>query len=134
MGSSRNGPIVPDLFAAASAQETASRSSNPTANAVPRHVLPNDLPTAIKHLSDQELDQLLVAVTAELQRRGKALPALEEIVRKPVEAVAVSLTPGKLNAVRAAVKAGVTPARIAKQFGIPQSEVRKVIASEGIKR
>jgi predicted transcriptional regulator len=31
-------------------------------------------------------------------------------------------------------KAGVTPAKIAKQFGIPQAEVRKVIASEGMKR
>ena len=135
MGGGRTGSTAtPDLLSSASPQETASRSPNPTANAVPRHVLPSDLPTAIKHLSDQELDQLLAAVTAELQRRGKALPALEEIVRKPVEAVAVSLTPGKLNAVRAAVKAGVTPARIAKQFGIPQSEVRKVIASEGIKR
>jgi predicted transcriptional regulator len=45
-----------------------------------------------------------------------------------VEAAAVSLTPGKLNAVLAAFKAGVTPARIAREFGIPQSDVRKVIA------
>ncbi len=45
----------------------------------------------------------------------------------------MSLTVGKLNAVRAAFKAGVTPTKIAKQFGIPQAEVRKVIASEGKK-
>ena len=48
---------------------------------------------------------------------------------KRTEAPAVRLSIGKLNAVRAAFKAGVTPAKIAKQFGIPQAEVRKVIAS-----
>ena len=37
---------------------------------------------------------------------------------------------GKLNAVRAAFKAGITPAKIAKQFGISQSDVRKVLASD----
>jgi transposase-like protein len=50
-----------------------------------------------------------------------------------METTSVSLTIGKLNAVRAAFKAGVTPSRIAKQFGIRQSEVRQVIASEGKK-
>jgi hypothetical protein len=39
---------------------------------------------------------------------------------------------GKLNAIRAALKAGVT-AKIAKQFGIPQADVRKVFASEKMK-
>ena len=47
-----------------------------------------------------------------------------------MEAPSVSLTIGKLNAVRAAFKAGVTLARIARQFGITQSEVRQAIASE----
>jgi len=37
---------------------------------------------------------------------------------------------GKLNAVRAAFKAGVTPSRIARQFGISQSDVRKALASD----
>jgi transposase-like protein len=40
------------------------------------------------------------------------------------------LTPGKLSAVRAAFKAGVRPSKIAKQFGISQSDVRKVLASD----
>jgi hypothetical protein len=131
MGSGRTGSIVPDLFSTASPQETASRPPKPTAS--PRHILPSDLPTAIKHLSDQELEQLLAAATAEQHRRGKGLPAPETTVSKRTEAPAVTLTVGKLNAVRAAFKAGVTPSKIAKQFGIPQSEVRKVIASEGKK-
>ena len=43
---------------------------------------------------------------------------------------AVSLTPGKLSAVRAAFKAGVTPSKIAKEFGLSQADVRSVIASD----
>jgi DNA invertase Pin-like site-specific DNA recombinase len=87
------------------------------------------LPNAVKHLEDKELDQLLSAVIAEQKRRGKKLPA--EISRKRrVEVVAAHLTQGKLNAVRAAFKAGVTPSRIARQFGISQSDVRKALASD----
>ena len=40
---------------------------------------------------------------------------------------AASLTTGKLNAVRAAFKAGAKPAAIARQFGISQSDVRKAL-------
>jgi len=99
-----------------------------------RHVLPADLPTAVRQLDDPELEQLLSAVIAEQKRRGKKLST--EIPRKQrVEVVAaVPLTQGKLNAVRAAFKAGVTPSRIARQFGISQSDVRKALASEIPKR
>jgi hypothetical protein len=38
---------------------------------------------------------------------------------------AVPLTQGKLNVVRAAFKAGITPSKIARQFGISQSDIRK---------
>jgi predicted DNA-binding protein (UPF0251 family) len=109
-------------------------SSNVTATAS-RHVLPNDLPAAVKHLEDQELEQLLDAVVAERLRRGKKSPVLEKTPsQRTVDAGAVSLNLGKLNAVRAAFKAGVTPSKIAKEFGISQAAVRKVIASEGLKR
>lgn len=89
--------------------------------------MPSDLPTAIKHLNDQELEQLLAAVTEEQLRRGKIPPAHEKILNKRVEAATLFLTPGKLNAVRAAYKAGVTPSKIAKQFGLSQSDVRKAL-------
>jgi hypothetical protein len=128
MGNRRTGLITPDLFAVTSPQEIASRSPDPRGKAVQRHVLPGDLPTAIKHLTDQELDQLLAAATEEQLRRGKKLPTtFEKIANKRVETAAVSLTPGKLNAVRAAYKAGITLSKIAKQFGIPQSDVRKAL-------
>jgi predicted transcriptional regulator len=71
---------------------------------------------------------------AELKRRGKKLPGQEEASpRRQVEDTAVSLTPGKLNAVRAALKAGVTPSKIARQFGMSQSEVRKALAGSSSK-
>jgi predicted DNA-binding protein (UPF0251 family) len=107
---------------------------NDVTAAATRHVLPSDLPAAIKHLDDQELDQLQAAVTAEQQRRGKKPPAPEKTGSKRAEASSVTLTIGKLNAVRAAFKAGVTPSKIAKEFGISQSDVRKVIANEGMKK
>jgi hypothetical protein len=97
--------------------------------------LPNDLPAAVKHLEDQELEQLLEAVVAERLRRGMKSPVLEKTPsQQTVDASAFSLNLGTLNAVRAAFKAGVTPSKIAKEFGISQSAVRKVIASEGLKR
>jgi hypothetical protein len=100
-----------------------------------QHILPADLPNAIKHLGDQELDRLLAAVIAEQKRRGKKLPASDvSSSKKKVEAIDVPLTQGKLNAVRAAFKAGVTPSRIARQFGISQSDVRRALAREASKR
>src|SRR5580704_7069950 len=71
-----------------------------------RHVLPKDLPAAIKQLDDQELDRLLAAVLADQKRRGRKPAVSVETLDK---VVAVHLTPGKMNAVRAAFKAGVKP-------------------------
>jgi predicted DNA binding protein len=51
-----------------------------------------------------------------------------------VDIVEVSLTRGQVNAVRSAFKAGITPARIARQFGISQSNVRKALATDEPKR
>src|SRR5215211_548695 len=133
MGSGPIKSIVPDLFSMPHREHAALPPNPPiptadSAASSPPHVLPSNLPAAIKHLSDQELDQLQAAVTTELQRRGKRPPSPEKTKR--AEATAVSLTPTKLNAVRAAFKAGVRPSKIAKQFGIPQSDVRKVLASD----
>jgi predicted DNA-binding protein (UPF0251 family) len=93
-------------------------------------LLPKDLPSGIKQLTDQEFDRLLAAVLAEQKRRGREPPVSRKTLRKPlVKQVALPLTLAKLNAVRAAFKAGVTPSRIARQFGISQSDVRKALAS-----
>lgn len=113
---------TPDLFPSAPIQSLPS--------AIPsRHVLPADLPNAVRHLDDHELKQLLSALIAEQKRRGNELtPKISEPRR--VELVAAApLTQGKLNSVRAAFKAGFTPSRIARQFGISLSDIRKALVS-----
>jgi len=62
---------------------------------------------------------------------------LPDLVRKrerKVEKASFALTRGRINAVRAAFKAGVTPLRIARQFGLSKSDVRKALASDEPKR
>jgi predicted DNA-binding protein (UPF0251 family) len=135
-----------------SAQRPASVVSK-TAISSPRYVLPGDLYAALQQLSDLELDRLLAATRHELQRRTRlttdipesrpAVPvATDERASEPSIATKeppeprqpaelnVALTRGQMNAVRASFKAGITPSRIARQFGISQSDVRKVLASE----
>jgi predicted DNA-binding protein (UPF0251 family) len=134
---SRARSSTPDLFSSAPAREVHSQPLEPigSPSAVPsRHVLLADLPNAIRYLNDQELDQLLSAIIAEQKRRGKMLPAEMSRKQRVDVAIAVPLTQGKLNAIRAAFKAGITPSRIARQFGISQSGVRKALASEIVKR
>ena len=68
-----------------------------------------------------------------------ARPALTKIQSPPTKtaklnAAGVSLSRGKLNAVRSAFKAGITPSRIAREFGIPLSDVRQALASGETKR
>jgi hypothetical protein len=118
-----------------------------------RHVLPRDLSNALKQLDDGELDRLFAATRDELQSRGRLLtssPVIRSTThmgreqrawdrsttteespnRRQPEEPNVVLTQGQVKAVRATFKAGITPTRIARQFGISQSDVRKVLASE----
>jgi len=121
---------TPDLFS------SANRPSMPPATTTsPPHVLPTDLTNAIKQLEDQELDRLLSAALAEQRRRGRKVFATDPYQReRKARPVPSALTRGRINAVRAAFKAGVTPSRIARQFGLSQSDVRKALASEDLKR
>jgi DNA invertase Pin-like site-specific DNA recombinase len=78
---------------------------------------------------------LLAAALAEQRRRGKNIPVSDNSLRKPLLKVdAPALPQGKLNAIRAAFKAGFTPSRIARQFRISQSDVKKALASDEMKR
>jgi hypothetical protein len=77
---------------------------------------------------------LLAAVTSEAGRRGrlpqKPRPSASRGSSKPVSDESEgSLTTGKLNAVRAAFKAGVKPSVIARQFGISQSDIKKALST-----
>jgi len=82
------------------------------------------------------ISRLLAAALSERQARGgkKLRVSDEPSDRKEIKEVPPSLAQGKLNAVRAAFKAGVTPSRIARQFGISQSDVRKALAGDTSKR
>jgi hypothetical protein len=126
----------PPLPAAEAATETAPK----------RYILPKNLRNAIKHLSDGELDLMHAATLEEMKRRGRrpkneetespARPDIAKIQPPPIErrrhvdTTEIPLTRGQINAVRAAFKAGITPPRIARQFGISQSNVRKALASD----
>jgi hypothetical protein len=150
MSTRRHAETTPDLFSALPTVEAARPLAVPKDKAGPdslasqqRHFLPKDLAGALKRLDDVEIDALLAAVTTEAERRGRRPPSPAK--EKPVadakpqrrqEAAqdgAGSLTTGKLNAVRAAFKAGVKPSAIARQFGISQSDVRKALA-QGTRR
>ena len=137
MGREGNQQTKPDLFSADEVRETsaASITSGPDkATRVPsasqRHVLPENLEHAVKQLTDDELTQLIGVALKEAKRRGKSPlwiggdpmqssrqteevtqkhPKIENASnRKRFEVTEVTLSLGKLNAVRAAFKAGVT--------------------------
>src|SRR5450830_1204303 len=142
MGSGSNPSIKADLFSAQQSPDTSSPSASepkssplhtdePASASSPSYALPTNLPSALRHLDNDQLDRLLAAVIAELKQRGKNLSVSDEISRKPqTKEVAPPLAQGKLNAVRAAFKAGVRPSRIARQFGVSLSDVKKVLASD----
>jgi DNA-binding NarL/FixJ family response regulator len=118
----------------------------------PRYVLPTDLSNALQQLDDLELDRLVAASRRELQRRGRPvitpeirpaphINASERVAKASIAKDQLSerqqlpepngaLTQGQVNAVLATFRAGIAPARIARQFGISQSDVRKVLALE----
>jgi hypothetical protein len=140
MGSGSNPSIKDDLFSAQRSPDTSppsvdqpksTHTDEPVAASSQSYALPQNLPSALSHLDDDQLDRLLAAVMAEQQRRGKTLPVTIETSRKQrTKEVPTNLTLGKLNAVRAAFKAGVTPSRIARQFGVTLTDVRKALASD----
>jgi len=145
MPTRRPAETTPDLFSAKPTVKAPEPPEGKTAPdklaSQPRHFLPKDLAGALKRLDDTEIDTLLGAVTTEAARRGR-LPAGAAAATSPIDTKrqrgqahaedgAGLLTTGKLNAVRAAFKAGVKPSVIARQFGISQSDVRKVLATKG---
>lgn len=147
MGRNHGEQATPDLFSTETVRDASPLPIKPIAAAQPtadasshRHVLPKNLRKAVKHLSDGELDLLHAATLEEMGRRVRFPPTDQTTKRSSgtdrsshgphVEVGTVSLTRGKINAVRAAFKAGIKPSVIARQFGISQSDVRKVLASD----
>src|ERR1700719_1652020 len=156
MGRDPAEPPVPDLFttdgvkAAVPSSLTVNAAKEATEAALQRHILPKNLRHAVSQLSDGELDELFEAAFDEAKLRGRlpsnaraemppsALRPSELTTkrspptagRRKVDIAEVPLTRGQINAIRASFKAGITPSRIARQFGVSQSDVRKALATD----
>jgi hypothetical protein len=152
MGRERSEQTFPDLFSTDAVRDASTpppATKDATAQPEPqRHVLPKNLRNAVNHLNDEELDLLHTATLEEIRRRGRLQPnvgadsaqtsghakrsAIKDKIsqRRRVDSAETTLTLGRINAVRAAFRAGITPARIARQFGISQSNVRKALATD----
>jgi hypothetical protein len=149
MARNRIQQATPDLFSTASAplggtSAPSTKQVSSMSDQEQRHILPKDLPAAVKHLTDRDLNLLIAASLEEAKRRGRTPPSVQAEERVPKrsagtekgwqrEAATPSLTWGQINAVRAAFKAGVKPSLIARQFCLSQSDVRKVLASNAEK-
>ena len=147
---------TPDLFSTGSVRDASPppkpRPTEPAADtSSQRHVLPKNLRHAVKQLSDGELDELFEVAFDETKRRGRLpwsigaestssrrpsdlLTKRKAVRQRKADITEVLLTRGQVNAVRAAFKAGITSSRIARQFGISQSNVRKALASDESKK
>ena len=72
MGRDRTRQAAPDLFSTAPFGETTPPATKGASSVQQRrHVLPKDLPSAVRHLDDEELDRLLAVALAEAKRRGR---------------------------------------------------------------
>ena len=153
MGSDPAEPALPGLLstdgvnAAVPSSSSSDAAKEATEATSQRHILPKNLRHALSQLSDGELDELFEAALDEAKRRGRLPPSVKsdaklsvlrpsELTKKrlpptrQVDIAEVSLTRGQINAIRAAFKAGFTPSRIARQFGVSQSDVRKALAAD----
>lgn len=90
-------------------------------------LLPHDLAGALKRLPDIELERLSKAVNAERSRRW---PQEKERQNASKKAPGPALPQAKVNAIRAALKAGVKPTVVARQFGVSPAEIRQALDSE----
>ena len=110
------------------------QADEPARDNPPTYQLPKNLPSALSHLADDQLERLLMAVNVELERRGKIAPIRTNERKLPTEEGAPPLAFGKLNAIRAAFKAGVKPSAISKQFGVSQADVHRALKNDRPKR
>ena len=101
------------------------------------NIIPDDFERAIVRWSDDEVERLVVVVTAEAQRRGLLPPEQapknnaaggRPIRQRTPEHVAEGLAPGQVSVIRAAGQAGVKLSKIAREFGLPLAAVKRVIA------
>ncbi len=100
-------------------------------------LLPSNLEASLAVLKDAEFDRLLRAIEREAVRRGRR--GLTPVNWEPLPrakgprqsgrtaAPTRGVTATQANLVRAALKAGVKPAAIARQFGLSQALIRELM-------
>jgi DNA invertase Pin-like site-specific DNA recombinase len=107
-------------------------------NPSPLVLLPSDLDASLILLDDAEFARLFAAVTREeARRRGKKPPSEPSSHEKvgaptapPSKRSSETITPAKANLIRAAMKAGVKPSAIARQFGLSNAAITDVLRSK----
>jgi len=97
----------------------------------------------VSQLGNEELIDLIRAALGEARRRGigsatdDANPAMAPVIEqtRPVTARTIrkaapllEVPPAKASMVRAAVRAGFSPARVARDFGVSTATIRKLMA------
>ena len=91
--------------------------------------LPSDLSGSLRYLDDAELQRLRDAVTAEVERRASVLRK-KEPDRANSSTETARIPEGKANLIQASFRAGLTPAAIARNLGMPSAFVRHVLKSK----
>ena len=144
MGSAANRSIKDDLFSldpspasksVSHGEQNSSQENEPARDKPPSYQLPSNLPSALSHLDNDQLERLLMAVKVELERRGKIAPIDKQLSENLLQKEgALPLAFGKLNAIRAAFKAGVKPSAISKQFGVSQTDVHRALKNDHPRR
>ena len=107
------------------------------------HLLPNDLANSLTFISDQDFKILASAVDRERNRRQKALDGPEpaesptRVRQKPYLTSSQNnprdpqpLTKARINALRAAIKAGVKPTALVRQFGISLTTLQHALTAD----
>lgn len=141
--SRKSKPEGPDLFAFAAVRGKEPRLPEPaaelaeTAAATDPAAMAGQLLAGLDKLPDSDLLGLVSALVAETERRGLTPvrtadePAPKSGVRlKPSasagKAGAASIPTSKVNAIRAALEAGVKPGAVARQFGVSIAQIKKI--------
>jgi hypothetical protein len=145
MGREPTERTTPDLFSTEKVRDASAPPKDESAagsvadTSLQRHILPKNLRHAVKQLSDGELDELIEVVFDEAKRRGRLPRSVRTETTPPAQRPSESTTKRLpqtdkrrrvVNAIRASFKAGITPSRIARQFGVSQSDVRKALATD----
>jgi hypothetical protein len=117
----------PDLFS--TGRQSSGKRAQVSKPTTPTHILPKNLENALAKLPDGDFDRLLDGVLREQKRRARLKPVSSPTPRD-FRSEAHSLTTGQINAIRAAIRAGVKPTQIARQFRVSQSDIKTALRTD----